>query len=39
MNWFVATRLAKRLTDLVFRSDQPEYRERRITRDHPELVG
>lgn len=25
--------------DLVFRSDQPEHRERRITRDHPELVG
>lgn len=25
--------------DLVFRSDQPEHRERRITREHPELLG
>ena len=25
--------------DLVFRSDQPEHRERRITRDHPEIVS
>jgi hypothetical protein len=25
--------------DLVFRSDQPEHRERRITREHPELVA
>ena len=25
--------------DLVFRSDQPEYRERRITRDRPQLVS
>jgi hypothetical protein len=25
--------------DLIFRSDQPEHRERRITRDHPEVVG
>jgi hypothetical protein len=24
--------------DLVFRSDQPEYRERRITRHHQQLV-
>jgi hypothetical protein len=25
--------------DLVFRSDQPQHRERKITRHHPELVG
>lgn len=25
--------------DLIFRSDQPEHRERRITRDHPEVVS
>jgi hypothetical protein len=25
--------------DLIFRSDQSEHRERRITRDHPELVA
>ena len=32
-------RVGQAVDDLVFRSDQPEHRERRLTRDHPELVG